>query len=62
MTLKEWIKREGLTKDEAAYVLDVPVRTLRGWLYQKRTPPADKILDINVKTGGAVRLEDWVRK
>ena len=58
--LKTWMTDEGLTHEQAATRLSVGTPTLRGWLYEHKTPrDLATIQRIAATTKGRVRLEDW---
>lgn len=58
MTLKEWMKREGLTQPEAAKRLGVSQQNVSNWVRGKNTPSLRVALAIARATRGAVTAAD----
>ena len=61
MTLTDWMTKEGLSHSKAAERLGVPLWTLRGWVYDGKSPQPDTMYEIEVITRGDVSLVDWAR-
>jgi DNA-binding transcriptional regulator YiaG len=58
--LRAWMKRQDLSRAEAAIVLHTTVHTLASWLDGRRRPGLSAALLIEAATSEAVDRHDWL--
>ena len=59
MKLAEWLVNKGMRQAEFARQLDVSQPTVHNWIYGKRPPSGQHMVDIYVMSKGRVNLKDW---
>ena len=60
MHLKTYLKQQGISYKEFAYMMGVEVTTVYRWLSGDRVPPLQTAVHIEDKTSGAVTCRDWI--
>lgn len=60
MTLKEWMRREGLTQEAAAKRLGATQQNISNWTLGKNTPTLRMAVTIEKRTRGAVTVAELV--
>jgi len=62
MTLREWLKKEGITAKEFAKRTGIPEVNIYRWITGRFKPRANYIMKIYKATNGEVGIEDWERE
>ena len=59
MKLAEYMVSKGLRQSDLAKTLGVSQVTIHNWIYHKRPPSGQHMMDIFKMSGGRINLRDW---
>ena len=59
MKLAEYMVSKGLRQSDLAKTLGVSQVTIHNWIYHKRPPSGQHMMDIWKMSGGKINLKDW---